>query len=259
MSQPGLILALSAAVLTVPLLLLKGRGRTIAQVRILLHLLVFQAFGVAGWLIARDGQIWPGGIVVAFGFVWTGFFWMASVRQRLAEMPEPVDLPHGSDERPPEANIEPGEIAELEPSGQAILARLIAMKERRIGEVVTPREEIVFADCAGGIDEAVDRIRKTRFVRIPMADGSLDRIVGVVHAKDVVPLVVEGRQKPPLKRLMRRPLFVSRDRTMATLLELFRSQRGHLAIVVDEYNRAFGLVSRDDVFRHLTGGSEAQK
>ncbi len=70
-------------------------------------------------------------------------------------------------------------------------------------------------------------------------------------------LAVEGGQRPPLKTLMRRPLFVSRDRTMATLLELFRSQRGHLAIVVDEYNRTLGLVSRDDVFRHLTGGSEA--
>jgi CBS domain containing-hemolysin-like protein len=90
-----------------------------------------------------------------------------------------------------------------------------------------------------------------------MVDGSLDRIVGVVHAKDVVPLAVAGRPSPPLKTLMRRPLFVSTDQTAADVLEMFRSQRGHLAIVVDAFNRTLGVVSRDDLFRHLTGGSEA--
>ena len=89
-----------------------------------------------------------------------------------------------------------------------------------------------------------------------MVDGTLDRIVGVVHAKDIIPLAVAGRQNPPLKTLMRRPLFVSHDQTTANVLELFRSQRGHLAIVVDAYNRTLGLVSRNDLFRHLTGGSE---
>jgi CBS domain containing-hemolysin-like protein len=55
---------------------------------------------------------------------------------------------------------------------------------------------------------------------------------------------------------MRRVFFISRDATAAALLELFRAQRGHLAIVVDEYSRTVGLVTRSDFFRHLAGGDE---
>jgi magnesium and cobalt transporter len=99
-------------------------------------------------------------------------------------------------------------------------------------------------------------MRETGHLRIPMVDGSIDRIVGVVHAKDVVPLAIEGGPIRPLKTVMRRPLFVSKETTTAVLLELFRAQRGHLAILVDAYNRTYGLVTREDVFLHLSGGKE---
>jgi CBS domain containing-hemolysin-like protein len=240
-----------------PLFLAGAGGGGAKQARILLHLFSLQSFGVAGWLFARGGDAWLGGALIVFGFAWTGAFWIAAVRRRLAETPEITGLPSAGAEPESVPSIAGGSGEELEPQGRAILRRLLAMREHRIGAIATPREAIVFADCAGGVDEAVDRIRKTRHLRIPMVDGSLDRIVGIVHAKDIIPLAAAGRPNPPLKKLMRRPLFVSQDQTTAYVLEMFRSQRGHLAIVVDAYNRTLGLVSRDDLFRHLTGGSEA--
>ena len=259
MNQAVPFLILGAVLATLPLFLAKAGRRGARQVRVLLNVISCQAFGVAGWLFARHGDTWLGGILLLIGFFWIGLFWIASIRKRFRETPESADVSKSTiDGEDTEAFVGPAD-AELQPHGRAILRRLLAMREQKIGTIATPRELIVFADRAGGIDEACDRIRKTGHLRIPMVDGTLERIVGVVHAKDVIPLVVEGgNQRPPLKMLMRRPLFVSRDQSMASLLEIFRSQRGHLAIVVDPYGRTLGLVSRQDVFRHLTGGPEVE-
>lgn len=256
MHHPAPYIVLGAAIAVLPLLLAGARGGGANQARVLLHLVAMQSFGVAGWLLARGGEVWPGGAVAVAGFAWTGAFWIASIRKRLARRPRIAGVStEGAEKERITGAVDRGG-AELEPQGRAILRRLLAMRERKIDTIATPRDAIVFADCAGGLDEAVDRIRRTRHLRIPMADGSLDRIVGVVHAKDIIPLAVSGRPNPPLKALMRRPLFVSREQTAANVLEMFRLQRGHLAIVVDAYNRTLGLVSRDDLFRHLTGESE---
>ena len=257
MQQPAAFVALGVVTAVLPLVLAGAGGGGAKQARILLHLVSLQSFGVGGWLLARGGGAWLGAAALLLGFAWTGAFWIASVRRCLTEAPEIDDLASPGVKQDIAPAIVDGADSELEPQGRAILRRLLAMREQRIGAIATPREAIVFADCAGGVSEAVDRIRKTRHLRIPMVDGSLDRIVGIVHAKDIIPLAAAGRPNPPLKKLMRRPLFVSRDQTAADVLELFRSQRRHLAIVVDTYNRTLGLVSRDDLFRHLTEGSEA--
>ena len=252
----AVLLALGAALLAVPLLFLTGRGQVVRSLRILIHLVSFQAFGVAGWLVARDRLTWLGLLLVLFGFTWTGIFWIVSIRRRIVKNPVWAGEVGQRSGRQAPRNQADDEGGELEPRGRVILDRLIAMKELRVGHVATARERIVSADCSGGIGEVIERMRSSRYLRIPMTDGSLDRIIGVVHAKDVVPLALPQRRDRPLKTLMRRPLFISRDQTMSHLLELFRSQRGHLAIVVDEYNRTLGLVSRGDVFRHLSGGEE---
>ncbi len=233
--------------------LMSGQGSSMRVIRFSFHTLSILCFGFAGWSMAREWPGWSGLLLILLGVVWTGIFWVASIHRRLADlstwMSDSVRA-DGSLQSVGETSEVPGG---LEPRGRAILRRLVSMRERTVGSVVTDREMIVSADCAGGVAEALKQMKRSRYMRIPMTDGSLDRIVGVVHAKDIVPLAFEEGRPRPLKSLMRRPLFVSRDQTISALLELFRAQRGHLAIVVDEYGRTLGLVSRDDVFRHLSG------
>ena len=247
---PPAILALSV-VLALGLLLLPGESRRMRTVRGLVHVASLLGFGLAGWSLGRGSHGSLAIPVLLSGFVLTGILWIVSIRRRFAGGPaegQGISDDPGAEERP---GIDAA--GDLGPQGRAILDRLVEMKRKPIASLGTPRERIVHAERDGGIEAALSLMRRRRFLRIPMVDGSLDRIVGVLHAKDVVPGWLDGTRDRPLKMILRRPLFVSSDRTIASLIELFRSQRGHLAIVVDEYNRTLALVSRDDVFRYLSG------
>ena len=266
----ALLLVLSG-LLGLALLFVPGHGSGWKRVRVLVHLLSIAGFAAAGSLPARGGEIWGGIGILAIGFVWTGFFWLASIHRRLSRGGRVHPHAAGSmvgetagTGRPAEEgtagsaadDLAPQE--DLDPQERELLRRLVAMREIRVSEIATPREEIVYADCAGGTEEVLEGMGRTRHPRIPVADGSLDRIVGVLHAKDLAPFVLAGKKSPPLKGLMRRPLFVAQDRTVASLLELFRSQRSHMAVVVDSYGRTVGLITRADLFRHLSGGGKGE-
>ncbi|MBD3161490.1 MAG: CBS domain-containing protein [Candidatus Eisenbacteria bacterium] len=247
----SIVLFIAASLLALGLLLVPGRSRRLRAMRALVHLVSLLAFGIAGWTLAQGEYAALRIPALVFGFVLTGFFWIVSIRLRfLRRREEPADgiLEPSAEGTGAEETAEP-----LGSQGRSILSRLVEMRRQTIASLGTPREKIVYAERDGGIDAALASMRRRRFLRIPMVDGSLDRIVGVLHAKDVIPASLSGASDQPLKMILRRPLFVSSDRTIANLLELFRSQRGHLAIVVDEYNRTVGLVSRDDVFRFLSG------
>ena len=241
------------AAIALLLLIFRRHGQGGAAARATVHLASLAAFAIAGVAIARGGSVWSGvGLAIA-GAAWCGFFWILFIRARAAAKARSL---HPASERAAHASeIDAAAEAEadLEPGGRALLSRLLALEKVQVSELLVPRERIVYADLAGGLGEVLDKIRSTGHLRIPMADGSLDRIVGIAYAKDLIPLAAEGRPSPPLKGRIRRPIFVPKDRTAASLLDLFRSQRGHLAIVVDEYSRTAGLVTRDDVFRRLAG------
>lgn len=253
MSLPSSIIVIAAAILALLLIVFPGRGGKSRLLRASLHTTSLVGYAAAGWLLARDGDLRDGLVLLLVGVLWSGVAWIASADRTRRAGRNSQNGENGRAES--ELRAEDGEDGDaLEPHGRIILSRLLAMKESKIGGIATPRDRIVYADCAGGVAGAVEMMRKTGHLRIPMVDGSIDRIVGVLHAKDVVPLAVEGGRVRPLKSLMRRPIFVSTVTSTAVLLELFRAQRGHLAILVDAYNRTFGLVTREDVFLHLSGG-----
>jgi CBS domain containing-hemolysin-like protein len=244
---------LALAVLLAPaILMVHGRDRRAAYLRGGLHLASMGLFALSGWLLVQGDLIWERLAFVFFGLCWTGPFWVVALRNRHAGV---GSLSPAVEATVDEADSEELEAEEpLEPTARLFLDRLLAISRLRVGEIATPRDRIVYADCADGLSGALTKIRQSGFLRIPMVDGSLDRIVGVVHAKDLIPAALGGRPAAPLRSLMRRTFFISRDATAASLLDLFRSQRGHLAIVVDEYSHTVGLVTRSDFFRHLSGG-----
>jgi CBS domain containing-hemolysin-like protein len=242
------------AVLLAPaILLVRGSDRRASYLRGGFHLTSVAGFALAGWLLVDGDANWERVAFVLFGLCWTGPFWIVALRNRRAGVgaPGPAVEAAAAEEAAALANEET-----LEPQARRFLDRLLAISRLRVGEIATARDRIVYADCADGLAGALTKIRQSGYLRIPMVDGSLDRIVGVVHAKDLIPSALGGRPAAPLRSVMRRAFFISRDATAASLLELFRAQRGHLAIVVDEYSRTIGLVTRSDFFRHLSGGDE---
>lgn len=254
------VLAAGGCALAPAVLLVAGHGGFARRLRGALHTLSLAAFCAAGWLLAQERGTGAGlGLYLGGSFV-TGFFWVLFVRRRLAHHAarSPADVDVDLSVTPePSAGGGTDEDEESARTARVFLDRLMDLKSTSVGTIAVPRANVVAADCGRGIEPALATMRSRGFLRIPMTDGNLDRVVGILHAKDLVPIALERRPLPALKSVMRRPLFVSRDRTVAGLLELFRAQRGHMAIVVDERNTTVGIATRDDIFRFLTAEEKA--
>jgi CBS domain containing-hemolysin-like protein len=141
----------------------------------------------------------------------------------------------------------------LEEHEEELVTRAVDFGDRTVGEVMTPRPDIVFAEADAPLDEIADLFARTKFTRIPLVEGSVDKPVGVVHVKDV--FTVLRRPNPPAtaRPLARQVFFAPETQTVATLLSDFRRRRQPLAIVVDEYGAVTGLATLEDLVEELVG------
>jgi len=128
-----------------------------------------------------------------------------------------------------------------------------------VGQIMTPRTEIVAVDVSAPVLEARDRILKEGLSRMPVYDGSLDNIVGILYAKDLLQFLnVAGGSagddaQMELRRLIRPPLFVPRTKPLRDLLREFRIQQVHMAVVLDEYGGTTGVVTTEDIVEEIVG------
>jgi putative hemolysin len=141
----------------------------------------------------------------------------------------------------------------LEKHEEELVTRAVDFGDRTVGEVMTSRPDIVFAEADAPLDEVADLFAKTKFTRLPLVEGSIDKPVGVVHVKDV--FTVLRRPDPPAtaRPLARQVFFAPETQTVATLLSDFRRRRQPLAIVVDEYGAVTGLATLEDLVEELVG------
>lgn len=141
----------------------------------------------------------------------------------------------------------------LEKHEEDLVSRAVGFGDRTVREVMTPRPDITFADAAIPLSEIVDLLVKTKFTRLPLVEGSIDRPVGIVHVKDVLTAMREKDPPRTARPLAREAFFAPETQTVATLLADFRRRRQHLAIVVDEYGAVTGLATLEDLVEELVG------
>ena len=141
----------------------------------------------------------------------------------------------------------------LEKHEEELVPRAVDFNDRTVGQVMTPRPDIVYAQAEAPLDEIADLFVKTKFTRLPLVEGSIDKPVGIVHVKDV--FTVLRRPDPPAtaRPLAREVFFAPESQTVATLLADFRRRRHPLAIVVDEYGAVTGLATLEDLVEELVG------
>jgi len=133
-----------------------------------------------------------------------------------------------------------------------MLHGIFDLSETRVRDVMIPRTEAVGIDVSANFDETLAIIRESRHSRFPVYSENLDKIVGVVHAKDVLDFI--GRTENfSLRELCRDPHYVPESKRIAVLLQSFRHNREHLAIVVDEYGGVEGIVTLEDVVEEIVG------
>jgi CBS domain containing-hemolysin-like protein len=141
----------------------------------------------------------------------------------------------------------------LEEHEEELVSRAVDFGARTVREVMTPRPDMTVAEADLPLSQIADLFVKTKFTRIPLVEGGIDKPVGVVHVKDVM-TVLRGAYPPATARpIAREPFFAPESQTVSTLLADFRRRRQHLAIVVDEYGAVTGLATLEDLVEELVG------
>lgn len=139
--------------------------------------------------------------------------------------------------------------AALDPEEARLISRLLAMAGARVREVMTPLPDVVAVEASATAGDAVEKVRRHGYSRLPVFQDRTDNVVGVVHTMDLL----DAAPGSPIQPLVRRPFYVPEAGKVEQLLDEFR-RRGHeMAVVVDEYGAAAGIVTMEDVLEELVG------
>jgi putative hemolysin len=146
-----------------------------------------------------------------------------------------------------------GETGVLEAEEEQMISAVIELGERRLHEVMVPRTDMTALPVTASMDEAIDTFIREGHSRIPVYKKTIDEIVGVLYAKDLLPFLKAGGSKPDLRRLLRAPLFVPESMSIDDLLHKLQGRKVHLAIVLDEYGGTAGMVTIEDLIEEIVG------
>ena len=142
----------------------------------------------------------------------------------------------------------------IEPQSRAMLEGVLRMADMTAGDVMVPATRMDRLDIAADYDELLNTVIETAHSRFPVYDGERDNIIGILMAKDLLKL-----QRAPelnLRALLRPAVFVPESKRLNELLRDFRSNRNHLAIVIDEFGNTAGLITIEDVLEEIVGEIE---
>ena len=145
-----------------------------------------------------------------------------------------------------------GESGSLEPSEARLLEGVFEFSEKSAEEVMTPRTEMTTMADGLSIAAAADVVAQAGRSRYPVYHESLDEIIGVVHAKDVLRALRSGTAQV-VKEIIRQPLFVPGTREVEDVLADMKRLKMHLAVVLDEYGGTAGLVTMEDLLEEIVG------
>lgn len=138
-----------------------------------------------------------------------------------------------------------------------MLKRTLEMEVSLVKEIMIPRVDIVAIEENETLGEVMEIIKEEEYSRIPVYKETIDNIVGICYAKDVLVFIsergTEVKDKIKVKELMREPLFVPETMKVSELLKIFKEQKIHIAIVVDEYGGTAGLVTMEDILEEIFG------
>jgi putative hemolysin len=141
----------------------------------------------------------------------------------------------------------------LEPDEQQRLHRALRLGLRTARHLMVPRASIVAVDLEWSDARLLETVLATPYSRLPVYERTLDRVVGILHTRDVALAQVQRRPPAALRDILRPPVIVPEMMPASQLLTVLREKRTHLALVIDEFGTIEGLVTLEDVLTELLG------
>ncbi len=216
--------------------------------------------------------------------------WVDEVVRRLSGVSLAEDAQHDAQQTEQEILAVVSEGAAegaMDEEQKKMIEGVISFRDLSVGQIMTPRTELIGVDVNATLQEVRERIIRDGLSRLPVYDGTLDNIIGVLYAKDLLALVgatggvagangngasaggangsgisgnnfttVAGRTTADgmnLRQFMRPPMFVPQSKPLRDLLRELRIQQIHMAIVLDEYGGTAGLVTTEDILEEIVG------
>jgi len=144
------------------------------------------------------------------------------------------------------------ETGALDSTEHELIQNVFEFNERVVKNIMVPRTKIYGIDINADREELLDMIINEGYSRMPVYDDTIDKIVGIVHAKDVLPLLVR-HQDIILKDIIRKPYFIPETKKINDLMAELQQKRIQIAIVLDEFGGTAGMVTLEDIVEELVG------
>lgn len=142
----------------------------------------------------------------------------------------------------------------LEAEEKQMIEGIMKFGDVDVSEIMTPRTEMECLAADMPLPQAIRALGELHHSRVPVYEGTLDRIIGVVYVKDLLDAVGNAQDEAAaLRDVMRQPLFVPETKTVAPLLQQFQQEHVQIAIVLDEYGGVGGLVTVEDIMEEIVG------
>jgi magnesium and cobalt transporter len=135
---------------------------------------------------------------------------------------------------------------------QQLIANIVELNGTTVKEIMIPRIDMVTANVEDPVEKIISEIHTSGHSRIPINGKSIDEIVGILYAKDLLPFFNRPSELD-LKEVLRPVFFVPETKRITSLLEEFQAKKTHMAIIIDEYGGVAGLVTLEDVLEEIVG------
>lgn len=133
-----------------------------------------------------------------------------------------------------------------------LVHRSLDFNDILVGEIFTPRIDIVAVEVNQPIEEIRDIFLQERYSRVPVYEGDIDNVIGILSESDFFSQLVQGK-KVNVRELLRTPLFVVESMRISTLLPELQKSKVHMAIVIDEFGGTSGLITLEDILEQIVG------
>lgn len=143
---------------------------------------------------------------------------------------------------------EQGEIKEEE---REMIHNVFELDDTNASEIMTPRADMFVVDAKAPLD--LKAIAESGFTRIPVIDGDIDHVVGILNIKDIFMHQATSETPVDVRSIMRPPYFVPENKKLDRMLHQFKARKNHMAIIVDEHGGVSGLITLEDALEELVG------
>ena len=144
----------------------------------------------------------------------------------------------------------------IDEDARKIMEGALSVSDMQVRDIMIPRAQMVVIDSDQPLQEALPKILQSGHSRYPVIGEGLDDVIGILLAKDLLPLIQADRDVPSISSLMRPVTAVPESKRLNVLLREFRQNRNHMAIVIDEYGGIAGLITIEDVLEEIVGEIE---